>query len=81
LSHINCGPLLQPVRLEPDTVTSLPYAALSLGSDLTGITKTQVSARADFLAIEDVQIFVAATIATKNIKNRGSVHWTESSVV
>jgi hypothetical protein len=41
-----------------------------------------IAARANFEvgAIEDVQVFVAATIATKNIKNRGPVGWTESTV-
>jgi hypothetical protein len=82
LSRINRRPLLEPVWLKPDAIASLPYAPLAFGSGLAWIAKREVSARADFEvgAIEDVEVFITATIATKNVENRGSVGWTEAIV-
>jgi hypothetical protein len=70
------------VRLEPDAISSLPYAPLAFGSGLAWIAKREVSARANFEVgvIEDVEVFITATIATENIKNRGPILWTESTV-
>jgi hypothetical protein len=80
LSLIDRRPLLEPVRLEPDSVASFPDTPLTFAADLTWIHQSHITARADLRAIEDVQVFVAATIATKNIKNRGSILRTESTV-
>ena len=83
LSRINRRPLLEPVWLKPDAIASFPDAPVALGSGLAWIAKREVGACADFLAIEaieDVEMFVAATISTIDIENRGPIFWTEAIV-
>jgi hypothetical protein len=79
LGFIDRHPSLEPVRLEPDTVSGLPYPALALRSDLTWIAKPEVGAGAD-IAVEQVQVFVPAAIATDHVEDEGSIAWAVTTV-